>query len=149
MTGPVVWLLDTNVVSEMMRPNPDPRVTAFLDANPREEMAISVVTVWEIEKGVGRVDPGRRREDLARRFRDTAEEFFGDRVLAWTGEDGRACARIMEIKRRRGESLDAQLPDAMIASIARRRGLAVVTRDTAEFRNTGVDVVNPWLTEIQ
>ena len=77
MNNTIVWLLDTNVVSEMMRPNPDPRVAAFLDANPREEMATSVVTVWEIEKGVGRVDPGRRREDLARRFRDIVEEFSG------------------------------------------------------------------------
>ena len=149
MTGPVIRLLGANVVSEMMRPNPDPRVAAFLDANPREEMATSVVTVWEIEKGVGRVDPGQRREDLARRFRDIVEEFFGDRVFAWTGEDGRACARIMEIKRRRGESLDAHLPDAIIASIALGRSLTVVTRDTAEFRHTGVKVVNPWLTEIQ
>ena len=149
MTGPVVWLLDTNVVSEMMRPDPDPRVAAFLDANPKEEMVTSVVTVWEIEKGIGGIDPGRRREDLTRRFRDIVEEFFSDRVFAWTGEDARACARVMEIKRRRGESLDAHMPDAIIASIALGRGLTVVTRDTAEFRNTGVAVVNPWLTEVQ
>ena len=149
MNDTIVWLLDTNVVSEIMRLNPDPGVMAFLDTNPVEKMALSAITVWEIENGIGKKDPGEKRESLGRRFRDLLDELFGDRVFAWTGEDARTCARVMEIKRRRGESLDAHLPDAMIASIARRRGLAVVTRDTAEFRNTGVEVVNPWLTEVQ
>ena len=149
MTGPVIRLLDTNVVSEMMRPDPDPRVAGFLAATPADEKALSAITVWEVENGLRRMYPGRRREDLGRRFQDLLDELPQDRVFPWTDEDARVCARIMEIKRRRGESLDAQLPDAMIASIALRRGLAVITRNTAQFRNTGVEIVNPWLADTQ
>ena len=61
-----------------------------------------------------------------------------------TEDDARVCARIMEEKQRRGESLDAQLPDAFLAAIAVRRGLTIVTRNTRDFRNTGARTVDPW-----
>ena len=147
--GPVTRLLDTNVVSEMMRPDPDPHVAGFLAATPADENALSAITVWEVENGIRQMDPGRRREDRTRRFHDLLDELREDRVFPWTDEDARVCADIMEIKRRRGESLDDHLPDAMIASIALRRGLAVITRNTAEFRNIGVEVIDPWLAEAQ
>ena len=83
---------------------------------------------------------------MARRFQDILDDFFDDRVLDWTAADARMCARIMEDKRRRGESLDGHLPDAMLAGTAVSRELAIVTRNAREFRNTGVEVVNPWTT---
>ena len=144
MTVPLTWLLDTNVVSEMMRPNPAPRVAGFLDSIAAGGIGLAAITVWEILNGIGRLDPGRRREDLARRFQDILDDFFDDRVLDWTAADARMCARIMEDKRRRRESLDGHLPDAMLAGTAVSRGLAIVTRNAREFRNTGVEVVNPW-----
>ncbi len=146
MTVPLTWLLDTNVVSEMMRPNPAPPVAGFLDSIAAGGIGLAAITVWEILNGIGRLDPGRRREDLARRFQDILDDFFDDRVLDWTAADARMCARIMEDKRRRGESLDGHLPDAMLAGTAVSRELAIVTRNAREFRNTGVEVVNPWTT---
>ena len=144
MTAPLAWLIDTNVVSEMMRPLPEPRVASFLDSIAEEGLGLASITVWEILNGIGRVDPGRRRRGLAERFQDLVNELFEDRIVDWTLADARACARIMEDKRRRGEALDDHVPDAFLAAAAATRGLAIVTRNTSEFRNTGVETVNPW-----
>ena len=147
MTAPLAWLIDTNVVSEMMRPRPEPRVAAFLDSIADEGLGLSSVTVWEVLDGIGRIDPGRRRRDLADRFHDLLDELFEDRIVDWSLADAKACARIMEDKRRRGEPLDEHVPDAFLAATASTRGLTVVTRNTGEFRNTGIETVDPWAAE--
>ena len=147
MREALAYLLDANVVSEMMRRKPEPRVAAFLDAVVGEGLALASVTVWEILDGIGRLPPGRRGETLAGRFQGVLEDLFEDRVLDWTLADARACARVMEGKRRRGEPLDDHLPDAMLAGAALSRGLALLTRNRREFRNTGVSVIDPWTRE--
>ena len=147
MTAPLAWLIDTNVVSEMMRPQPEPRVAAFLDSIADEGLGLASVTVWEVLDGIGRVDPGRRRRALADRFRDLLDELFEDRIVDWSLVDAQSCARIMEEKRRRGEPLDDHVPDAFLAAAAATRGLAIVTRNAGEFRNTGVETVDPWIAE--
>ena len=144
MTSPVAWLLDANVVSEMMRPTPEPRVAAFLDSISGEGIGLASITVWEILDGIGCLSPGRRRRDLEARFRDLLDELFEDRIVEWTLADAEACARIMEEKRRRGEPLDDHVPDAFLAAAAACRGLGVVTRNAREFRNTGIEIVDPW-----
>ena len=144
MSPPIAWLLDTNVVSEMMRPHPDPRVSEFLDSIAAEGMGLSPITIWEILDGIGRLDSGKRRESLAARFQNVLDECFDQRTLSWTADDARACVRIMEEKRRRGEPLDDHIPDAFLVAAAATRGLTIVTRNTKEFRNTGVEVVDPW-----
>ena len=149
MTAPLAWLIDTNVVSEMMRPSPEPRVAAFLDSVAGEGLGLCSVSVWEILDGIGRLPSGRRRDGLADRFHDLLDELFEDRIVDWSLDDARTCARIMEDKRRRGEPLDDHLPDAFLAAAAATRGLAVLTRNTSEFRNTGVDAVDPWTAEPQ
>ena len=138
------WLLDTNVISEMMRPHPEPRVARFLDRIASQGLHVSAVTVREIHNGIGQLDDRPRREDLARRFEDLLNDMFEGRVLDWTARDAVECARIMETKRRTGEPLDSHLPDAMLAGSAASRGMAFVTRNTRDFRNTGVRVVNAW-----
>ena len=144
MKAPIVWILDTNVVSEMMRPHPEPRVGVFLNGIVGQGIGLASITVWEILNGIGRIEPGGRREDLVRRFEGVLDSLFQDRVFAWTAADAQACAHIMEIKRRRGEPLDGHLPDAMLAGTAIRHGLSIVTRNQRDFRNTGVITVNPW-----
>ena len=147
MTAPLAWLMDTNVVSEMMRPRPEPQVATFLDSIADEGIGLASTTVWEVLDGIGRLDPGRRRRDLADRFHDLLDELFEDRIVEWSMADARACAAIMEEKRRRGEALDDHVPDAFLAAAAATRGLAVVTRNVGEFRNTGVETVDPWAAE--
>ena len=144
MSAPVAYLLDTNIVSEMMRPNPEPRVATFLDMIAGEGIGLASITVWEILDGIGRLDPGRRRADLTERFKGILEDLFEGRLLDWTIADSRVCARVMEEKRRRGEPLDDHLPDAMLAGMAVSRELTVVTRNERDFRNTGVTIIDPW-----
>ncbi len=145
MTASVRWLLDTNVVSEMMRPQPESCVAEFLDTISTEGIGLSSVTVWEILNGIGRLDQGKRREDIARQFQYLLDDVFEERIFEWTEADAHICAHIMETKRRRGEPLDNHLPDAMIAGTAVLHGLTIVTRNEREFRNTGADAVNPWM----
>ena len=138
------YLMDTNVVSEMMRPRPNPCVARFLDSVAEEGIGLAAITVWEVLNGIGLLDLGRRRDDLAERVQFIVDDLFEDRMLDWTAADARTCARIMEDKRRRGEPLDDHLPDAMLAGMAVNRGIAVITRNERDFRNTGARIVNPW-----
>lgn len=144
MIAPVAWMLDTSVVSEMMRPYPEPRVAWFLDAIAHEGIGISTVTIWEILSGIGRLTTGQRREELAMRFQNILDDVFEYHVIDWTASDALECAVIMEIKRRMGESLDHRLPEGMLAGAARSRNLTIVTGNEKGFRNTGVKVINPW-----
>ena len=131
MNEPAAYLLDTNVVSEMMRPEPDQRVANALQLVAGAGIGIASVTVWEILNGIGRLDPGHRRSDLRSRFQRVLDEVFDGRVFDWTRADAEACANIMEEKRRLGEPLDDHLPDAMIAATAVTRHLTVLTRTRA------------------
>ena len=144
MILPITYLLDTNVVSEMMRPNPTPKVAEFLDAAAEEGIGLATVTVWEILDGIGRLPAGRRRQHLVEQFQGILAQVFEERILDWTLADAQACAYLMEEKRRKGESLDDHVPDAILAGTALSRGLTVVTRNEREFRNTGVKIANPW-----
>ena len=87
MTVPVTRLLDTNVVSEMMRPEPAPQVAEFLDAVAADGIGLSCVTVWEILNGIGRLDHGQRRSDITERFQGMLDDVFEDRVFGWTAAD--------------------------------------------------------------
>ena len=142
MTARLAWLIDTNVVSEMMRPRPEPRVAASLDSIEREGIGLASVTAGEILDGIGRLSPDRRRENLAARFHDLLDELFEDRIVDWSLADAPACARIMEDKRRRGEPLDDHVPDAFLAAAAASRGLAVVTHRS--LSPPPVSLVPPW-----
>ncbi len=138
------FLLDANVISEMMRAQPAPNVADTLDAIAPDGIGIASITAWEIFNGIGLLAPGRRRTELESRFRSLMDDYFADRLLDWNLEDAAHCAHIMERKRRAGEPLDDHLPDAMLAGLAANRGLVVVTRNESEFRNTGVVTLNPW-----
>ena len=144
MTRPHSWLIDTNVLSEMMKPRPEPRVAAFLDAIDDEGFALCSITVWEILNGIGQIDPGKRRDDKLIRFQSLLDELFDDRIIDWSVSHARECARIMEEKRSMGESLDDHVPDAFLAAVATHNHLTIVTRNTREFRNTGAETLDPW-----
>ena len=144
MTRPLAWLMDTNVLSEMMKPSPEPRVAAFLDSIDDKGIGLSSISVWEILNGIGKMDPRRRREDKANRFHALLEELFEDQIIDWTPSHARECARIMEEKRRIGEPLDDHIPDAFLGAVASCHGLTVLTRNVVDFRNIGVDTVDPW-----
>jgi toxin FitB len=143
MSG-MVYLLDTNVISELMRPEPSPAVLAWIDGAGVEGLAISAVSRWQIRYGLALLPEGQRRDGLALRFDALVADLFGAGVYDLTSAAAERCASIMAQKRAMGESLDDHLPDAMIAGIAAQAGLSVATRNRAEFRNCGIRLVDPW-----
>ena len=143
MSG-LLYLLDTNVISELMRPEPSPAVLAWIDGTGVEGLALSAVSQWEIRYGLALLPEGKRRDDLARRFDGLVADLFGAGVYDLTSAAAERCASIMARKRSMGESLDDHLPDAMIAGIAANAGLTLATRNRAEFRNCGIPLVDPW-----
>ena len=143
MSPSVAYLLDTNVVSEMMRPNPEPRVAACIDGIAERGVGLASITVWEILDGIGRLDPGRRRKELLERFRAVLDEVFEGRVLAWTGTHRRAPLSWKRNADGASHSTTTCRTPCWPAPPV-RRGLTLVTRNTSEFRHAGLHVVNPW-----
>lgn len=137
-------LLDTNVLSELMRPQPDHAVLAFLRATAVSELAVTAVTVLEIRYGLATMPGGSRKQDKQARFETLVARAFEDRVLAFDQPAAEATATLMAERRRRGESLDDHLADAMIAGIARAGGHTLATRNLGQFRGTGVAITDPF-----
>jgi toxin FitB len=137
-----VILVDTNVVSEPLKPRGDPRVVAWLDRQPAETLFISTITVAEILFGVAALAAGKRRDRLTDAFENAILRLFAGRVLSFDLKAARAYGSVMGGARARGHSISAA--DGLIAAIAAANGFSVATRDEAPFRAAGLNVVNPW-----
>lgn len=140
MTRPVL-VLDTNVISELMRQRPDPHVLDWLDAQAGSSLFTTSITEAEVRTGVAMLPAGRRRTGLAVAA-DQLFEMFGDRVLPFDSPAARAYAVL--VARRRAAGRPVAQADGQIAAIARSRNATVVTRNVEHFEGTGVDLVNPW-----
>lgn len=135
-------LLDTNVVSELMRPEPAAAVLAWLWTQSLRDLATTAVTAAEIRYGLARLPEGRRRRELEERFRLFLLRGFDRRILPFDAAASELYGEIVAGREREG--LPIQVLDAQIAAIARCRGAVVATRDTAGFGGCGVEVLNPW-----
>lgn len=135
-------LLDTNVVSEPMRPAPEVRVVAWIDAQPLETMFLSAITVAELRAGVALFPRGRRRTSLDEALEKRLLPLLAGRVVSFDLTCTRAYADLRTRLRKAGRSIATV--DGYIAAIAATHGLAVATRDTGPFEACGVGVVNPW-----
>jgi predicted nucleic acid-binding protein len=138
----MAWLLDTNVLSELRRPNPDARVVAFIAGCPLDQLSISVVTLAEIRFGIDLVgDPGRRnllQDWLTQKIRP----MFGVRILQINEDIMLKWRKLVEEGRKAGHTFSQ--PDLIIAATAIHHNLTVVTRDRSDFDKAQVTVVNPW-----
>ena len=135
-------LLDTNVVSEPLRPTPDVRVIEWIDAQPLETLFLSAVTVAELRAGVALLPLGKRRTGLQQDLERRVLPLFAGRVLPFDPACTPAYAELTA--KVRAVELVVATADGYIAAIAVANGLAVATRDTAPFEAAGVAVVNPW-----
>ena len=135
-------LLDTNVVSELMRPRPDARVAAFLAARPLEELFLPSLVVAEIRYGLARLPDGQRRDGLEDLFERLLREGFGDRVLPFDASGAAAYARARAARESAGRPI--ALADALIAGLALAHGAALATRNVADFDLLGLTLLNPW-----
>lgn len=134
-------VLDTNVVSEAMKPEPTPAVRDWLDAQAAETLYLSSVTVAELLFGIGALPDGRRKQMLATTL-DGQLALFDGRILAFDTDAARHYADIAVAARNAGKGFPT--PDGYIAAIATAHGFAVATRDASPFHAAGVPVIDPW-----
>lgn len=135
-------LLDTNVVSEPLRQQPEARVIAWIDAQPLETLFLSAITVAELRAGVALLPTGKRRASLQENLEKRVLPLFAGRVLAFDLSCTQAYAALMSASRATGRAIATA--DAYIAAIAAANRFTVATRDTGPFEAAGADVVNPW-----
>jgi hypothetical protein len=135
-------LLDTNVLSELMRPVPNPAVMAWVDAQPAAEVYTSAITEAEIKQGVALLPDGKRKQALADR---AAKMFalFQERILPFASSTTNYYVDVILQRQRRGRPIHAQ--DAQIAAISLEYGLMLATRNTRDFeRIDALTVIDPW-----
>ena len=135
-------LLDTNAVSEPLRPAPDTRVIAWIDAQRLETLFLSAVTVAELRAGVALLPTGKRRAGLQHSLETRVLPLFAGRVLPFDLGCTQAYADLTAKARASGLAIASA--DGYIAAIAAANGLAVATRDTGPFEAAGLAVINPW-----
>ena len=135
-------VLDTNVVSELMRPAPDPIVEAWVTGRAAATLFFSAVGEAELLYGVAIMSAGQRRDALASEIEAMLREDFAGRVLPFDSEAARAYAEIAAARRADGRPVSQA--DVQIASIACSRGMAVATRNVRDFADMGIDIIDPW-----
>ena len=135
-------LLDTNVVSELMRKVPDPAVAVWAAGQPLEDLFFSAVGEAELRHGAAVLPGGQRRETLVSDIEKMLSEAFGSRVLPFDSGAARAYADIAA--RRRSAGRPVAPADCQIAAIARSRRMVVATRDVRDFEDAGIEIVDPW-----
>ncbi len=136
-------LLDTNVVSEAMRPSPNLGVIRWLDAQPELDVWISAVTAAEIQLGISLLPAGRRRTRLLEMAEQMFQEDFSGQCLPFDCDAAREYASIMAERNRQGRPMSVE--DVQIASIARVGRMTLATRNIKDFSGIeGLELVNPW-----
>jgi predicted nucleic acid-binding protein len=135
-------VLDTNVVSEAMKPEPHPAVRAWLNGQATETLYLSTVTVAELLFGIGALPVGRRKDLLAQTL-DGLMRLFRDRVLPFDMDAARCYAELAVSAKTAGRGFPT--PDGYIAAIASSRGFMVASRDTEPFKAANIRVINPWI----
>jgi toxin FitB len=138
----MAWLLDTNILSEGRKPKPDARVIAFYNAQPLEQLHISVVSIAEIRFGIELQPDATRRAKLDEWLTKDLRPAFAGRILPITEDILFKWRLLLEAGRKAGHTYSH--PDLLIAATALQHGLTVVTRDQSDFDHAGVPVFDPW-----
>lgn len=137
-------IVDTNVISELMRPSPEPAVLGWLRRRADDDLCTTAITAAEVRYGIARLPAGRRKDELLR----TADEVFGafpDQVLPFDIAAAHEYADIVADRERAGTPIDGF--DGQIAAICRVNGAQLATRNTRDFDSVGIPVTDPWREE--
>jgi predicted nucleic acid-binding protein len=135
-------VLDTNVVSDTMRPSPNAAVVAWLNEQDIQTLYLTAVSLAELRFGIARLAEGRTKADLSTRLDMMLQKVFLGRVLPFTDGAAQTFADRMAIARRNGLTVGFQ--DGMIGATAATSGFAIATRDTGPFAAMGLTVIDPW-----
>lgn len=135
-------VLDTNVLSEPLKPMPAPAVLAWLDRQVRRDLFLTTISVAELLVGVALLPEGKRRSDLHEAYTVDVFKEFEDRILAFDRAAAEALPELTLRARRTGRPVG--FADSLIGAIALAHGFTVATRDTSPFESMGVGVISPW-----
>ncbi len=135
-------VVDTNVLSELLRPAPDATVVAWLDSLLTADVATTAVTAAELLYGAMRLPAGRRREALVEAVRALLAEDFRGRIEPFDAGSAEHYAVVVSRREQLGRPISSA--DAQIAAICRTHQAALATRNTSDFEHTGVELVDPW-----
>lgn len=138
-----MFAIDTNVASELMRPQPMPSVAAWIAEHDAQEMYLTSVSEAELRYGVAILPAGRRRTVLEAAMSHWLDHGFRERILPFDSAAARAYAEIAVECRHAGRPIGEA--DCQIAAICRTRGVVLVTRNVRDFQCTGIEVVDPWV----
>jgi predicted nucleic acid-binding protein len=139
-----VIVLDTNVVSALMRREPDPKVVAWLDGVPAESVWTTAVTVFEIQFGLALLVPSRRRRQLEEAFARALEDDLEQRILPFDQSAADVAGAMAAMRRRAGRSVEIR--DALIAGIVSARKATLATGNRKHFEGFDIRIVDPWST---
>jgi len=134
-------VLDTNIVSEAMKPEPNPAVRAWLNKQSAETLYLSSVTLAELLFGIASIPNGKRKDMLSESL-DGLMLLFKNRILPFDTDAARKYAELAVVARTAGRGFPT--PDGFIAAIAASKGYQVASRDMAPFEAANLDVINPW-----
>ena len=135
-------VLDTNVVSELMRPDPTSNVVDWVAGQAAPNLYLSTISEAELRYGVEILPAGERRNRLLEEVEGMLREDFAGRILPFDSAASQAYAVIAAARRAAGRPINHA--DCQIAAIARCRGASVATRDVDDFEGSGIEVINPW-----
>lgn len=135
-------VLDTNVVSEPLRPEPDPAVLAWLNAQEPQTLYLTTVNLAELLAGVTLLPAGRRRDALAQALSTQVVALFGGRILPFDAKAAEMFATLHANAHAQGNPIG--FADGAIAAIAAANGFALATRNARDFNGAGVEVIDPW-----
>lgn len=137
-------LIDTNVISELWKPEPNHQVLKWIDAQAIETLYLSAITLAELRYGLATMPEGRRRTLYQQRLANEVLPAFAGRVLAFDLDVTQAYADLMARAKAEGKAIGKA--DAYIAAIVMAHGMMIATRDTSPFQAAGLNVINPWET---
>lgn len=135
-------ILDTDVLSALMRPSPEKVVTRWLDSQPWESIWTTSITLFEIHLGLMNLDPGSRKKSLMSTFDELLNEDLENRILDFDTAAAVAAATLAASRRAAGRSVDIR--DTQIAGIAVARRASIATRNVRHFKDARVPILNPW-----
>jgi predicted nucleic acid-binding protein len=135
-------VLDTNVISEVMREAPDEGVSRWLGQQKALHLAVSTITIAEIQRGLKRLPSGKRRKRLETSFEGFISQGFEGRILALDVAAASNYGDVCAMREKKG--LAADPVDLMIAAIAKSAGASLATRNVRDFEHCGIKLINPW-----
>lgn len=136
------YLLNTNVISEFVKPMVDPAVLSWMRTTDELQMAISVISIGEIQKGISGMVQGKRRQELQTWLDDALVPRFGTRILPLKLSDLQRWGRLLGEAKQSGDLIPPV--DTLLAATALNRNLSMVARNRWDFSRTGVEIIDPW-----